>query len=82
VRSPDPSALAEMFVAARVPFTPAADGALVVETSGGVDAEGVARLALERRVLITELRSSDAGGLEELFFTLTHPGADTSEAVA
>ena len=34
-------------------------------------AERIARLALEHRVLVTELRLSDAAGLEDLFFSLT-----------
>ena len=38
---------------------------------GRVSAELVARVALERRILLTELRPSDSAGLEQLFFTLT-----------
>jgi ABC-2 type transport system ATP-binding protein len=38
---------------------------------GRVTAEMVARVALEQQVLLTELRQSDSGGLERLFFSLT-----------
>ena len=38
---------------------------------GRVTPEMVARVALEQQVLLTELRQSDSGGLEQLFFSLT-----------
>ncbi len=38
---------------------------------GRVTAEMVAGAALDRRVLLTELRPADSGGIEQLFFSLT-----------
>lgn len=78
VRSPDPAALERML--AGVPFTRTADGALTVDTSDvDLDAEGIGRLALEHGVVLSELRRSDATGLEDLFFSLT---ATPQEAAA
>jgi ABC-2 type transport system ATP-binding protein len=43
-----------------------------VDVLGGrVTPEIVARVALQQQVLLTELRPSDSGGLEQLFFSLT-----------
>ena len=48
------------------------DQTFTVDVLGGrVTLEIVARVALEKRVLVTELRASDSGGLEQLFFSLT-----------
>jgi ABC-2 type transport system ATP-binding protein len=84
VRAAEPDQLLLMLTGAGVRFTPRADRSVIVDTtSGDIDATGIARLALERRVLITELRPMDSGGLEELFFTLTTAGsapAHTMEA--
>jgi ABC-2 type transport system ATP-binding protein len=41
------------------------------QADGGVTADAVARAALDHHVLLTELRPSDSGGLEQLFFSLT-----------
>jgi ABC-2 type transport system ATP-binding protein len=72
VRSPEPDSLIRMLTAAGVAFTVNDDGALTIDTSAGlVDADRIGRLALESGVLINELRASDSGGLEDLFFSLT-----------
>jgi len=84
VRTPDPDALAAALHAARVDFVPGPDGTFTVDVVGGaVTAERVARIAFEQRVLLTELRQSDSGGLEQLFFSLTAAdAAPTQEAAA
>jgi ABC-2 type transport system ATP-binding protein len=55
-----------------------------VDVLGGrVTPEMVARAALEQQVLLTELRPSDSGGLEQLFFSLTAAkSAQSQEAAA
>jgi ABC-2 type transport system ATP-binding protein len=82
VRSPDPASLRRMLTAAGIAFTDGPDNTVTIESSGGgMDAERIARLALDGRVLITELRASDSGGLEDLFFSLTSNVA-TQESAA
>jgi ABC-2 type transport system ATP-binding protein len=72
LRTPDPDALAGALRSARVAFVPGPDQTLTVDVlDGQVTAEMVARIALEHQVLLTELRQSDSGGLEQLFFSLT-----------
>ncbi len=72
VRSPDPGALARMLDGAGAKFTVSPDSLFTVDTADGrLDAERIATLALADQVLITELRGSDSGGLEQLFFSLT-----------
>ncbi|MGI8881550.1 MAG: ATP-binding cassette domain-containing protein [Jatrophihabitans sp.] len=72
VRSPDAGKLPAMLDRERVAYSRAEDGAVVVDTStGAMTAETLARLAVRHQVLITELRASDNGGLEHLFFSLT-----------
>ncbi|MEZ5204457.1 MAG: hypothetical protein R2701_08800 [Acidimicrobiales bacterium] len=71
VRSPDRSALAAA-ESARIDFAPGPDGALAVDVAGGrVTAEVLAGVARDHQVLLTELRPSEADGLEQLFFSLT-----------
>ena len=84
VRTPDPEALAAALRAARVDYVAGPDQTVVVDVVGGaVTTETVARIAFEKQVLLTELRHSDAGGLEQLFFSLTAAdAAPTQEAAA
>jgi ABC-2 type transport system ATP-binding protein len=80
VRATDGPALRQLLTRSAVPLRPLADGALAVETAGGVDAEHVARLAMDAGVLLVELRRADGTGLEDLFFSLTR-GADDAETI-
>lgn len=84
LRTPDPDALAGALRAARIGYVPGPDQTFTVDVlDGRVTAELVARAALDRRVLLTELRQSDSGGLEQLFFSLTATEtAPTQEAAA
>ncbi len=86
VRTPDPQGLARALHAAGLQHRSGTDGALVVDlTDGdsGVTAAAVAQVALDARIALTELRPSDRGGLEQLFFTLTAtPTHDAQEAAA
>jgi ABC-2 type transport system ATP-binding protein len=84
VRTPDPGALAAALRAARVDFLAGPDQTFTVDmVDGAVTREMVARIAFEQRVLLTELRQSDSGGLEQLFFSLTAANAaHTQEAAA
>ncbi|MGD9755184.1 MAG: ABC transporter ATP-binding protein, partial [Acidimicrobiia bacterium] len=58
--------------------------ALTVDGSGGrVTSEVLAGVARDNGVMLTELRSSEANGLEQLFFSLTAATAGgTREAAA
>jgi ABC-2 type transport system ATP-binding protein len=72
IRSPQPAALHHMLHRAGIPFSVNPDQSVTVDTaSGAIDTSRIAQLALDTRVLITELRAADTGGLEQLFFTLT-----------
>jgi ABC-2 type transport system ATP-binding protein len=72
LRTPDPEALARALRAARIDYRPGPDQTFTVDVlDGRVTPEMVARAALEQRVLLTELRQSESGGLEQLFFSLT-----------
>jgi ABC-2 type transport system ATP-binding protein len=72
VRSPDPGALAAALQAARIGYVAGPEDALTVDVSGGrVTTAVLARVARDHGVLLTELRQSDASGLEQLFFSLT-----------
>ena len=83
VRSPDPDALAAALRAARIEFVAGPDGTHAVDASGGrVTTEVVAGVAQEHQVLLTELRQSETGGLEQLFFSLTTATAARSQEVA
>jgi len=67
VRSTSPAALARSLAAAGIVATLAEDGA--VRTSA--DPEQVGQIALTAGVALTELRSADGAGLEEMFLELT-----------
>jgi len=83
VRTPDPDALARALDAAGVAHRPGADTTITVDVMDGrVTPELIGRIALENRVLLTELRASDSGGLEELFFSLTTAKDPRQEAAA
>lgn len=72
LRSPDMDALARALVSAGIEFQPGPDHTLTVDARDGrVTPELIASVASEHRVLLTELRQSDSGGLEQLFFSLT-----------
>jgi ABC-2 type transport system ATP-binding protein len=76
-RAADQAALRRLLTQHSVPFTPAADGALRINTSTGADAAQIAALAVAAGLSLLELRPADHAGLEDLFFTLTSPAADT-----
>jgi ABC-2 type transport system ATP-binding protein len=72
LRTPDPKALSGALRAAGIDYVPGPDQTFTVDVlDGRVTPELIARVALERQVLLTELRPSDAAGLEQLFFSLT-----------
>jgi ABC-2 type transport system ATP-binding protein len=72
LRTTDPQALAAALRAARIDYVPGPDRTFTVDVlDGRVTPEMVARVALEQRIVLTELRQSDSGGLEQLFFSLT-----------
>ncbi|CAN5489911.1 ATP-binding cassette domain-containing protein [soil metagenome] len=72
VRSPDPGALAAALQAARIDHVAGPGGAFTVDGCGGrVTTEVLAGVARDHQVLLTELRQSEANGLEQLFFALT-----------
>ena len=61
-----------MLFRSRIDFQAGPDQTFTVDVlDGRVTPEIVARVALEQQVLLTELRPSDSGGLEQLFFSLT-----------
>lgn len=66
VRSTDDAALADALTRAGVEVTSSPAG-LLAQTSS----EAVGRVALDARIVLTDLASGSAGGLEELFLTLT-----------
>jgi ABC-2 type transport system ATP-binding protein len=70
VRTPDLDALARALVAAGLTATTSGDGALRTDA----DPAHVGQVALAAGVALTELRSADGAGLEEMFLELT---ADT-----
>jgi ABC-2 type transport system ATP-binding protein len=70
VRAADAVALQRALTTAGIPTTVADDGSLRTET----DPAEVGRAAYDGGVVLTELRSADSGGLEEMFLELT---ADT-----
>jgi ABC-2 type transport system ATP-binding protein len=83
LRTPDPEGLARALRAARIDHQPGPDQTFIVDVLGGrVTQEMVARVALEQQVLLTELRQTDSGGLEQLFFSLTAAEAQPQEAAA
>ena len=70
VRTPDAAALARALHAAGVTATPSGDGALRTDADPAL----VGQVALAAGLALTELRSADGAGLEEMFLELT---ADT-----
>ena len=83
VRSPDPGALAAALQASRIDFVAGPGDAFTVDVSGGrVTAEVLAGVARDHQVLLTELRQSEANGLEQLFFSLTAANAATPQEAA
>ena len=70
VRSADPAGLRRALAAAGITTTTSGDGSLRTEA----DPAEVGRAAHEGGVALTELRTADSGGLEEMFLALT---ADT-----
>jgi ABC-2 type transport system ATP-binding protein len=78
VRAADGAALHRLLTRSSVPFRPLADGAVAVETTGGIDAEHLAGLAIDAAVPLVELRRPNGTGLEDLFFSLTRGDAATT----
>ena len=67
VRGTDANALRAALDAARLPATESADGSFAVDA----DTEAVGRAAAAAGVVLTELKSADGNGLEEMFLQLT-----------
>ncbi len=83
VRAPEPDALAAALSAAGIGYVPGPDETFTVDVlNGRITLETVARVAFEKRVLLTELRASDSTGLEQLFFALTTTQAHHSQEAA
>jgi ABC-2 type transport system ATP-binding protein len=83
LRSPDLDGLARGLRNAGIAYVAGPDRTLTVDVRDGhVTPEIVARVALEQHVLLTELRPSDSGGLEQLFFSLTAAQADHPQEAA
>jgi ABC-2 type transport system ATP-binding protein len=83
LRTPDPDNLARALRAAHIDYQPGPDQTFTVDVLGGrVTPKMVARVALEQQVLLTELRQSDSGGLEQLFFSLTATNAARPQEAA
>jgi ABC-2 type transport system ATP-binding protein len=75
VRALIPATLRSVLAAADLPFTPTADGALLVQA----DAERVGRAAAAAGTVLLELRPADEGGLEQMFLALTSNHRDHQE---
>ena len=75
VRSLDDRALTDGLTRAGIEYTTTPTGLLAHAST-----EQVGRVALDSRVVLTDLASGSAGGLEELFLTLT--AADAREGIA
>ena len=83
VRSPDPVGLAAALRARDIHYVAGPDDTFTVDMSSGrVTAEMVAGVARDPEVLLSELRRSDADGLEQLFFSLTGATAAHASDVA
>ena len=67
VRGTDANALRAALDAARLPATESADGSFAVDA----DTEAVGRAAAAAGIVLTELKSADGNGLEEMFLQLT-----------
>jgi ABC-2 type transport system ATP-binding protein len=82
VRSPDPVALAAALSAGHIDYAAGPDETFTVDLSGGrITPEKVAGVARDHQVLLSELRRSDADGLEQLFFSLTAASAAHAQEV-
>ena len=82
VRSPDPVALAAALRAGDIGYVAGPDETFTVDVSGGrITPEMVAGVARDHQVLLSELRRSDADGLEQLFFSLTAATAARAQEV-
>ena len=78
-RAIDNTALIDALTGAGVTCTSDVHGGTVgIDTDGGVTAEQVASVAARAGVLLVELRAADRAGLEQLFFALTGPTANTT----
>ena len=75
VRAADTAALERALAAAGVAFTSSGDGSLRTDA----DTAQVGRAAYDGGVVLSELRTADSGGLEEMFLELT---ADTQRDTA
>jgi len=78
VRGLDPDGLGRALQAAGHQVERRADGAVTVDAAP----ERVGRIAAASGQVLLELREGGAGGLEDLFFTLTAPGATAQEQAA
>ncbi|MEV0156980.1 ATP-binding cassette domain-containing protein [Micromonospora sp. NPDC050686] len=76
VRARDPQALRLTLDRAGLDATAGTDGGFVVRAEAGA----VGQAAADAGLVLTELRSADTGGLEQLFLTLT-AGSSTKESV-
>ena len=82
LRSPDPIALDAALRAGDIDYSAGPDGSFTVDLAGGrLTPEMVAGVARDHQVLLTELRRSDADGLEQLFFSLTAASAAQAQEV-
>ena len=66
-RSTDPAGLAQVLAVNGIEATPATDGAILVDS----DLATVGQIAFAAGFPLTELRTADGAGLEEMFLTLT-----------
>ncbi len=83
VRTPDPEGLARALRSAGIGYRPGPDNTFTVDVHDGrITPEMIARAAVDQQVPLTELRQSDSGGLEQLFFSLTATTADHSQEAA
>jgi ABC-2 type transport system ATP-binding protein len=85
LRTPEPEALGQALDTAGIDHRPGPEGTFTVESDrrgAPVTAEAVARLALDNHILLTEVRPSDSGDLEQLFFSLTATPAHHSQEAA
>ena len=83
VRSPERAALAAALRRAGIDVVDGPGDALTVDVDGGrVTTEVVASVAHDHQVLLTELRPSEANGLEQLFFSLTASTATPAQEAA
>jgi len=83
LRSPDPIALAAALRAGDIDYSTDPNGSFSVDLADGrITPELVAGVARDHQVLLSELRRSDADGLEQLFFSLTAASAAHAQEVS